>query len=268
MRKPTFMLALFALAFAACAQGSAGGSIDGAVTGDDTPDAEEQHVDAADPDAMEINPIDASDIDAIPIDAMPIDGPPAPVPVTLNQNTNQTLITLLNSVTCNQTGTGYTTDNQFYRVFTLANEGVPGQFTATHFDFGLEEIDAGGAATTLNVDIRLHTLTGAFTTGNLTLRHSQVVTLNETLDNTIQAITLSSPVVFAPGSTVVAELHVADGVAASNIFFPGSNTAGETQPSYVRAAGASACNINEPVTYASLGFPSVHMLIKLRGTTP
>ena len=88
------------------------------------------------------------------------------------------------------------------------------------------------------------------------------------LDNTIQAITLSSPVVFAPGSTVVAELHVADGVAASNIFFPGSNTAGETAASYVRAAGAAACNINEPVTYASLGFPQVHMLIKLRGTTP
>lgn len=263
MRKPTFMFSLFALALAACAQGSAGGSIDGATSGDDTPDAEEQHVDAADPDGMSINPIDASDIDA-----MPIDGPPTPVPVTLNQNTNQTLITALNSVTCNQAPNGYTTDNQFYRVFVLATEGVSGQFTATHFDFGIEEIDAGGAATTLNVDVRLHSLTGGFTTGNLTLRHSQVVALNETLDNTIQAITLSSPVVFAPGSTVVAELHVADGVAASNIFFPGSNAAGETAPSYVRAAGAAACNIDEPVTYASLGFPSVHLLIKLRGTTP
>lgn len=260
---------LYLIALAACASGSAAdpdaaGNVDPIDAPPLEPDAMPLHQDAppGDPDAPPVEP------DAMPIDAMPIDAPPPPVAVTLNQNTDQTTITGANTVTCNQTSTGYTTENNFYRVFVLANHGVGGQFTATHVDFGIEEIDVGGAGTTMNVEVKLHSLSGAFQIGNLTQRHVQTVTLNENLDLQFQQIQLSTPVVFPAGSTVVAEIYVADGVAAQHTFFPGSNAAGESAPSYIRAAGASACDINEPVTFASIGFNGVHLQLRVRGTTP
>lgn len=269
MRHALSVFVTFA-ALAGCAQGSSPG------TGDDVGDDIVEHdAPPADPDAAPstdgptIDPhidaadIDAAPIDAMPIDAMPIDAPPAPVAVTLTQNT-ATTVTAGNSVSCH--AGGITADNSFYRVFTLANHGVSGQFTATRVDFGIEEINAG-TGTTLNVDVRLHRLNGAMTLANLTQVHTQSVPLNETLDLQNVSITLSAPVVFAAGSTVVLEVHVPDGDAAQNTFFLGSNAAGESAPSYLRTPDVN-CGVPEPATYASLGFPNVHLVMSIAGTTP
>ncbi|MBE7451011.1 MAG: hypothetical protein HS111_19600 [Kofleriaceae bacterium] len=210
-----------------------------------------------------------STVDAPPgaIDAPPgtIDAPVGPVDapmqttITLSQS-NATNIVAGNAVACSNSATGVTRTNSFYRVFRLADHGVTRPFTAQRVDFGVEEATAG-TGTSQAVQIRLHRLTGAFVTANLANVAGQTVTVNNG-SGVVLPVALSPAPVLQASDTLVVELSVPDGMAASNIFFPGSNTAGETGASYVKSAD---CSINEPQTMASLGFPTVHLVMTVTG---
>lgn len=195
------------------------------------------------------------------------DGPVTPTPdaaptmVTLSQST-ATTVTALNSVACSANQAGailYTRDNSFYRVFNLNQLGVTGAFRALRVDFGVETADALDGSQP--VQIRLHTLSGVLNTANLNLIYAENVNLNNTT-NQVVPVTFASPPTIPAGSVLVAEISSPDGMALEDIFFPGSNTGGESAPSYVRS---TACNISQPVTTGSLGFANMHLVLSVTG---
>ncbi len=250
-------LAWLAAALAACASAGGGGGGD---DDDDQPDASGQTPDGQ-----------PGDIDAPPIDAAPpIDGPPidaAVQPVTLTQST-ATTITAANSVACANGTTGYTTENSYYRVFPLSAAGISGTstFTPTSVAFGVEESSATAGSHTIQV--RLHSMTGTTltNTNQLTLVHGQNHAVPNTT-GTIQTVTLTGAPAVSGALSLVFEVFVPDGTAAGNVFYIGSNTAGQSAPGYIRAP-STGCDITQPVTLDSLGFATVHMVMSVTGTTP
>lgn len=243
--------ALAVLTFAAaCATANGGGGGDD--SGDDTVDID------ADPGAPDAAPADA----APPIDAAPPDAA-MPMAVTVSQNTNATQI-VGGSVACAQNPTDYTTENSYYRVFNLPQMGVTGQLTAQRVHFGIESASHSSGSQT--VQVRLHTLNGAFQLANLTQLHGQnVLVANTGTTPRVQEVILSSPVVVPAGSQLVAEVYVPDGTTTQTTFFIGSNNLGQSGPSYIRAPG---CSVYQPATFASLNYPDVHIILTVSGTTP
>jgi hypothetical protein len=59
------------------------------------------------------------------------------------------------------------------------------------------------------------------------------------------------------------EIAVPDGTAAGDIFFAGSNTANQTEPTYWSSV---TCQFLDPVDLASLGFPDSHVIMQVSGT--
>ncbi|GAB4086864.1 hypothetical protein GCM10028784_34940 [Myceligenerans cantabricum] len=141
---------------------------------------------------------------------------------------------------------------QVLRTFTLEDFDIGGELAVTNVSFGVESSDAGA-----DVTVNLYTLDGALRYENMT----EIGSATETLDG--QALALVDVPVegTAPaGSTLVAEITVPDGP----VFFVGSNAEGETAPTYV---ASEACGNTEPVEVADAGFPDMHAVINVTGTT-
>jgi hypothetical protein len=209
-------------------------------------------------------PIDAG-IDAMP-DASPIDA--MPVDVALSQSSSLTVLPN-NSPGCFFSQTQpWTYESSYYRLFDLPALGYAGQVSIDHVELGVQRADALDGAQT--VTLRLSTLSGAFQTANLTLRGSIDVVVSDQVQ-TVLSIDFAPAVVIPAGSRLVVELFVADstdtGSGEHNIFFVGSNTDGETAPSYVRAPGGG-CNVVQPTAFDDLAFPDVHMVMRVAGTSP
>ncbi|TVQ30192.1 MAG: hypothetical protein EA370_13915, partial [Wenzhouxiangella sp.] len=158
------------------------------------------------------------------------------------------------TVACSPDEGATTSENAFFRTFTLSDFDITETFNVTEVGFGIENLSASQPIT-----INLYTLDGNFVMGNLTLVGSATETLSS------QSLSLVSIPVTAeidPAATLVVEISPPDlsGVAA---FFPGSNSAGETAPSYLAAA---ACGIAEPSTFGSIGFPQVQLVMSVTGT--
>jgi hypothetical protein len=235
----------------ACAAGGSGAP-DAAVDGGGLPpDGEGPPPDAG---------IDAMP-DASPIDAMPVD-------VALSQSTSLAVLSN-NSPGCFFSQTQpWSYESSYYRLFDLPALGYAGQVSIDHVDIGVQRADAPDGAQT--VTLRLSTLSGAFQTGNLTLRGSIDVVVFDQLQSVL-AIDFAPAVVIPAGSRLVVELFVADstdtGNGEHNIFFVGSNMDPETAPSYVRAPGGD-CNVAQPTTFADLAYPETHVVMQVAGTSP
>jgi hypothetical protein len=262
MRWTTLLGSACLLSVVACATGAPPGA------GDDQnqrPDAQSTPIDAPpgtiDAPPIDAPPIDAMPIDAMPIDAMPIDGPPQPVNVTLNESTSST-ITAQNTVACASGTTGYTRDNSFWRMFPMTALGVAGQMTVNNVTIGIEDSEPGGSTQTVTVN--LYTLTGAMETGTRTLLRSQNVSVGA-VSAVSFPVAISPAVVVPAGSQLVVEVHSNDGNSAGNIFYLGSNAAGESYPSYL---SSSVCSQTTPATFASLGYANVQLVMSVSGTTP
>jgi hypothetical protein len=67
------------------------------------------------------------------------------------------------------------------------------------------------------------------------------------------------------GATLVVELHLPDAAGGGNLLFPGSNTASQTGPTYLRAPSAG-CDLVEPTDLADIGFPDMHLVLSVSGT--
>ena len=244
----------------ACATGTPPGSDD---------DDDVQVIDAPsnnnDPDGNNDPPIDSPT--APPIDApmIPIDAP-MQQSRTLTQSTSMA-ITAANTVSCNNTAPGYTTENSYYRVFQLPSLNINTPFTVTRIDFGIEQADAG-IGTTQTVQANAYVLNGALNTANLTRIAGNVVTINDQSLGMIQ-VPMSPTGVVPAGGTLVVELFIPDGTAAGNIIFLGSNASGESGPTYLRAP---SCGAPQPATIASLlagsppPVPVVHIVMGVTGT--
>lgn len=176
-------------------------------------------------------------IDARPIDAPPPDAPPQMV--TLSQNVSPTASG--NSIACSQTN--FTRENSYYRVFSLAEHGVPGMFRVQQVSFVVQTATAGGGAATQAGQIKIGRYTGA--AGSASLDVAQVVPVNAAaiaIPNGAGTVNVPITGTF-PGGNIIVELAIPDGFAAQNTFYIGTNAAGETKPGYLRAP---ACGLAAP----------------------
>lgn len=192
----------------------------------------------------------------------------APVEITMSQSTAMS-ITELNTVACilSDSLTGeplYHRQNSYYRAFALSSYGVSGAFTVSKVTLGVESASAlsGGSQ---SASVVLHTVSGAFPAGTLTLVGSQAFNVPDTATSTLIEVPMSA--VVPAGSTMVVEISIPDGEitadAPGNILFLGSNDLGETGPTYLKAAD---CGVTAPQTSAELGFATMQLVLAVTGT--
>ncbi len=148
---------------------------------------------------------------------------------------------------------GTTDETAYLRTFTLADFGIVDDFDVSEVTFGVQRLN-----TTAPITVNLYTLDGELAYTNLTRIGTATVELE------FQASTLVSvPVTGAApaGSTLVVEI-VAPTLSGTGAFYPGSNAAGETAPTYAAAAG---CDTPEPTPVAELGSPDMHLVLAVTG---
>ncbi|MAJ27943.1 hypothetical protein CBD41_00885 [bacterium TMED181] len=75
-------------------------------------------------------------------------------------------------------------------------------------------------------------------------------------------LTLDSPVEIPCGLNVVTEFHLPDGSLDGHLLILGSNSLGETDPTWF---SASFCGSATPTNLTDLGYPDIHLVATLRG---
>ncbi|WP_131811144.1 proprotein convertase P-domain-containing protein, partial [Aequorivita soesokkakensis] len=175
------------------------------------------------------------------------------VPVVITHSVSQSIVP--GTVTCN--AGGIPDENSFYRDFDLANDfGISDDFNVSSVEFGVEEI-TGPVALTLNI----YSTAGPFPTGfpgSLTLQGTANYTVDVPDNLTIVSVPLNATI--PAGAIMVYEMKI--NLGAANVFFPGSNAAGQTGVSWIASA---ACGITTPTDFAAIGFPNVHMIMNVVG---
>jgi hypothetical protein len=171
--------------------------------------------------------------------------------INFTQNTSN-VIDDLNGISCNPAG-----DNVYYRVYDLAALGYTTSLILDTIKFGVESNGANE-----NVTVSAYTLAGAFTLANLTLLGSVVVPIT-TAPLTMYTANMGGLTV--PANSI---LVVAYSVPSNNVnstFFPGSNAAGQSAPSYISTI---ACGVDEPTDLVDIGFPDTHVIIDFEAREP
>ena len=177
--------------------------------------------------------------------------------IEITQNEDTSTILTPHSVTCGQQG-AYTGDNTFSRSFYLSNYGIDGDFYVTSVGFGVESISG-----TLPFTLTL-AATEEFPWGDLTELHSEVIDLGVADEFTIIDHSFATPVLVPAGTDELMMSFQADGELSNISWYPASNDAGETGPTFITAP---ACGITEPSTMATIGFADVHVIMTVTGET-
>ncbi len=172
---------------------------------------------------------------------------------TLTHSTVPNQITAPNTIACGVQGQPFTRGNQFLRTFALPDFGIAGGFDVQSVSFGVEVLSVA-----TDVTINLYTLDGPFLYANLTLLATRTVDLSA---QTAQFVTVPIAAGVPAGATLVMEL-VAPDLNGVGRLYPGSNSLGETAPSYL---ASSTCDVDEPATYASINAPQVHLVMSVTG---
>ena len=178
--------------------------------------------------------------------------------VTITHSSSQAIVTG-NSVSCN--GGGLHTDNSYIRRFTLTDFGIGGNFNVIQVEVGIEQ--AFGAGGTQPAVVNLYTWNPAdpFLFGNF----NPIGTVSTSVpDQSLSIITVPVTGTAPAGSTLVVEFFTPNGQAAGNSLFVGSNADPETDATFLAAAD---CGVPEPVPTADIGFPDMHLVMNVTGTT-
>jgi len=199
-------------------------------------------------------------------DAAPhIDAPSGGSTQTLSQSTSNTDDG--SGIACgNQTAIPpYTTKNSFIRVFTLSDYGVSGVFHVSGVDFV-----ASGVANSPPIKVSVGTYNGTVSTSKLT----GTITLSQSANITPSSGTNSIhvPLVADISGNLVVEIdQTTDGNTTNGYeYFPGANTAGETETGYIVAPGCkdSAMNpITTPTNISTLAGSAVNLIMTVTGST-
>ncbi len=175
-------------------------------------------------------------------------------PVSFTHSASQTPVA--GSVSCN--AGGLHADNSYLRVFDLTAFGVLGALEVNSVDIAIES--AAGDGGMQPIELRIHTLAGAFTFANLTTLGTEPVMV---ADGGLVALNVPVTGVTVPaGSMLVIEVFTPDGQVVGNSFFIGSNANGQTDLSYIAAA---SCGLGEPTDLAAIGFPAMHIVMTVNG---
>lgn len=142
--------------------------------------------------------------------------------------------------------------NSFYRAFDLSSFNINFDFEVCAVEIGIFQAIAASGSQPLTVN--LYTSDPAFPNGVLTQIGTTDIQLTDQ-NLTIVSIPVSG---LAPVDTeLVVEIFVPDGQADSNTFFMGSNSDGQTGPSYIEAA---ACSVPTPTPFSDLGFQDGYVM--------
>jgi hypothetical protein len=190
-----------------------------------------------------------------------------PGPATITQSTSTT-VAVGSAVSCNGGAPGFLhTDNSYFRGFTLASFNPPldaTQFMVQQVTFGIEQANASGTGTTQPITVRVFD-----STANPPTNASIGTALStENLDVPDQAQTLftatlaTQPVLVNASDILAVEVFSPNGQTAGHSFFIGANGAGQSGPSFIRAA---PCGIAEITNLASISFPNMHTIMTVSG---
>lgn len=178
-----------------------------------------------------------------------------PVEVTLQAGDENT-ITAANSISCSQAGVHR--DNRYLRTYVLADAGITTDFVVSSVQVGIETAES--IAGTQPIEVALHTLAGPLLIANLTeIERVSVDVPPQT--GSILSVPIAGTV--PAGSTLVVEVFTPDGTGSDNVFFIGSNRAGEDTPSFLVGPD---CSNPEPTAAGDLGVAGLIMSIVLNVT--
>lgn len=168
-----------------------------------------------------------------------------------------------NSVTCNKNGVP--DENSFYRSFDLPGFGIAGDFLVQSVDIGIGQVISEVA---YPAELRLYTDAdgGAPLLGDLTLLNSLEAPI--TSGDAFSILSFTTSTLVPAGATLVVEFFMPDAMDESADFYnavvrPGTNTQGQTAPTYMRAPG---CGYGEITDLADIGFPDTCLVMNVTGT--
>ena len=188
----------------------------------------------------------------------PVRGEVPDATLTITHSVTQAIVTG-NSVSCN--AGGLHADNSYLRAFDLPAFGISGGFSITQVEMGIEQAVGTGGTQPVTVNLYTWDPLDLFTFANFAL----IGTANALVPDQAATIVTVPVTGSAPaGSTLVVEFFTPDGQTAGHSLFVGSNPDGQTAPSYIAAA---ACGITEPTDTALIGFPTMHLVMNVTGTT-
>lgn len=179
-----------------------------------------------------------------------------PVSATvITENTDPNTITSGNSVACgNSTATD---ENTYYRAFSFSDFGISSDFNISQVEFGIEQALAG-SGTTQSLTLSIYPGT------DLNALSTPLASEDLTIDNqnlTLFDAAIAAAVPQGAGGFIVSIFSP----SAGNKFYIGSNTAGQSAPSYIMAP---ACGITSPTDLADVGFPDMDIVMSVTGEIP
>lgn len=181
---------------------------------------------------------------------------------TLKYSTTENIVDL-NSVACEQQF-DVVSDNAFYRSFILSDFGITSDYDINSVDYGIE-IMSGAPVEGYPVKVSIYTTDSNFPTGNLTLLSEvteMITNQHLQMHSTTIAATIPSGAEFVVSVSIDSDA-ISDGGNGEVTFQIGSNSDGEIRPAYMKAP---ACSLPSPVTFASLGWPNIHVVMNVKGT--
>ncbi len=180
----------------------------------------------------------------------------------------------IGGVSCANQDGGYTTDNNYFRAFDLA------EFTEDTDDIMVTSVDLGIGGIVLNgnapvtTTLRFHSVSalnpdGSFLISNATLIGEQEYVVSETEANSLQNIPITADITLEQDAIFAFEWFVPSGNPADtgnpnpfDIRY-GSNAAGETGPTLL---AAEPCGITDPTYVGDLGdFASLQWVLFING---
>jgi hypothetical protein len=150
-------------------------------------------------------------------------------------------------------------DNSFFRVFDLATLDLGATLYVTKVRIGVETATAPSGQQPATV--RLHELSGELLSENL----APIAAIDVSIaDQELTLIDVPIEAAVPTGGTLAVEYMTPNGQAAGNKLFVGTNSLGQTAPTYFRAA---SCGNSQPANLADIGFPEVHLVLEVVGMT-
>ena len=177
-------------------------------------------------------------------------------PLSITQSTDPATITPGNSVACPGD------DDSYLRRFDLdADFGVTSPYTISSVDFGIEAFGAPLTALTLTVNLYTIPSGAPFTFANLTLIGTAPFASTAAQAGTVVNAPVAGMVADPVANDLVVEIFAPDNTNGGT-WFIGSNPAGQTGPTFL---ASSFCGAPEPTDIATLGFPTMHMVMVVNG---
>ena len=172
----------------------------------------------------------------------------------LTQSTSMSIVAL-NSVACN--AGGLHTDNSYFRAYDMS--GFPDGFDVCEVQLGIELAAGAGGTQPITVNVYANS-GGVFPAGALALLGTASPSVT---DQALTVFTVPLAAAVPAGTTeMVLEVFTPDGLAVGNRFFIGSNTLGQSGPSYIEAAD---CGLIAPTPTGDIGRPNMHIVLNAAG---